>query len=333
MVAGAATPATESTPHGSERRRDLATTGDENWGKLTHDQPILTPSENLFVAQYDRRRTPLIDAANWRLQVEGLVAQPLTLTLDEVRALPALDAMWALACISNPAGGDLVGNVRVTGADLTEVLRRVGVRDEATFVTLTGADGYVTSVALDWLRQPGVMLAYAMNGEPLTAAHGFPLRLVIPGVYGQKQPRWITHITLADHEALGFWESRGYSRVAEVKTSAIIHAPTDGSEIVAGSAIYVQGVALAGRRRITAVELQVDDGEWFAAQIVPPPSDAPFGWTQWFATWTPPAAGPYRLGVRATDESGFVQVREADERLSAAPDGSDAIHRITIYVA
>lgn len=333
MAAGTITASAEAATHGAVRHTGLASAGDESWGHLTYDQPILTAAENLFVAQYDHRRTPLIDAVDWRLQIDGLVTCPLSLTLEEVRALPVLDEVRALACISNPAGGELVGNMRFTGADMADVLRRAEVREEATFATLMGADGYVTSVALDWLQQPGVMLAYAMNGEALTPAHGFPLRLMIPGLYGQKQPRWITKITFADHEAPGFWESRGYSRVAAVKTSAIIHTPTDGSEIAAGATIFVQGVALAGRRRITAVELQVDEGQWFPAQVVPPPLDAPLGWTQWFATWTPPAAGLFRLGVRATDDSGFVQVREADERLSAAPDGSDAIHRVTVYVA
>jgi DMSO/TMAO reductase YedYZ molybdopterin-dependent catalytic subunit len=255
----------------------------------------------------------------------------MALTLDAIRALPAMHDSRVLACISNPAGGALVGNVKVSGADAAYLWPRLDIQPNATHARLEAADGYSTGVTLETLTQPGVMLAYAMNDAPLTIEHGYPLRVLIPGLYGQKMPRWITRLTFLDEPYLGFWERRGYSDAAAMLTTSMIHSPHDGSELPANTPIHLQGVAYGGKRSITHVEVQIDDGGWLEAQIITPSS--PLAWTTWHLDWRTPARGQVRIGVRATDAAGFTQTEDADHRLSAGPHGTNAIHRITVYVS
>lgn len=317
-----------NTPHAAPRFPEAVP--DKQWGILKYDQPVLTPTDRLFTARYAPDRTPHIDANLWRLTIDGLVESPCALSLADIHALPTLEDTRAMECISNPAGGAFIGNIRVQGADFAAISARIGIKSEATHVRFEAADGYTTAVTLKQMRQRGVMLAYAMNGEALTVERGFPLRLMIPGVYGQKMPRWITRMSFIDHEYLGYWEQRGLSNSAEVRTKAIIHVPTTGSEIVTGESIVIQGIAVAGTRAITSVEVQIDDGEWFPAVIAA--TESPYAWRQWYVRWNAPAPGVYRIGVRATDETGFVQHQEADRRLSATPNGTSAIHRISVYI-
>src|SRR5205807_10246734 len=143
-----------------------------------------------------------------------------------------------------------------------EILSRVKVKPEATYVKFEAADGYSTSVKLDWITQPNVMLAYDMNGVPLTQTHGFPLRILMPGLYGQKMPRWLQHIEFIEHDYIGFWESNGWSNIAAVKTNSIIKSPTsNGANLKAGAKVAIQGVAFAGKRAITKVEVRIDNGD------------------------------------------------------------------------
>lgn len=300
---------------------------DPVFGMLTYDKPILTDVADLYITQYDYSNTPEIDPQSWSLQVDGLVESPLTFTLDELRAMPAVTDVRVLECISNPTGGNLIGNLTWRGVLFSQIVARVQPKPEATHVKFEAADRYTTSVTTEWMLQPQTMLAYEMNGEPLTVAHGFPLRVHIPGLYGQKMPRWLTRIEFIDYDFRGYWESRGWSNVAAMRTKSIIHLPAENAQFGAGAPIVLQGVAVAGARRILSVEVQIDDGEWMPATLVPS-GDTPMAWTQWHFTWTFPAPGLYRIGVRATDETGFVQQAEARGLFGGAfPNGTDAIHR------
>ncbi|MCS6871551.1 MAG: molybdopterin-dependent oxidoreductase [Anaerolineae bacterium] len=303
---------------------------DANFGTLTYDKPILTDVANLFIAQYDYRNTPALDARTWSLRVDGLVESPMTFRLDELRAMPAISDVRTLECISNQTGGDLIGNLEWRGVPISEIVARVQPKAQATHVKLEAADGYTTSVATEWMLQPQTILAYELNGAPLTAAHGFPLRVHIPGLYGQKMPRWLTHIQFIDYDYRGYWESRGWSNVAAMRTKSIIHTPSENAVLQAGAQVVIQGIAVAGARRIVKVEVQIDDGEWMSAALVPSGA-TPLAWTQWYVMWTFPAPGVYRIGVRATDETGFVQQAESRRSFGAAfPSGTDAIHRRAI---
>jgi hypothetical protein len=237
--------------------------------------------------------------------------------------------MRTLECIGNPVGGWLIGNVMWRGFHFSHVLNQVKPKAEATHIKFECADGYETSVALEWLKQPDVMMAYEANGQPLSTIHGFPIRVLTPGLYGQKMPRWITRMEFIDHYFKGFWESRGWSDVASVQTNSIIKTPGRGYTTKAGSTLAIQGVAWAGKRKITNVEVQIDSGPWMPTKLTYGPS--PLSWTQWYLTWAAPAPGTYRIGVRATDEAGFTQSSEANGIFGdSSLDGASAIHRIDI---
>lgn len=302
---------------------------DPNWGALRYDQPVLTATDQLFTTPSLHAPIPHLDAAQWRLTFDGLIEHPRTLSLQDIHALPTLEDTRVLEALSNPAGGNLIGNVHVKGGDFAAIMARIGIRPDATHVKLEAADGFTTAIPISRLTQRGVMLAYDMNGAPLTTEHGYPARLLIPGLYDYKSPRWLTRITFLDHDYFGYWEQRGLSHSADIRTKSIIHAPSADAEIATGQVIAVQGVAVAGTREIMRVEVQVDDCEWVPAELMPAVS--PFAWRQWHWLWSAPAPGVYRIGVRATDETGFVQHQQADHRLSATPNGTSAIHRITLY--
>jgi DMSO/TMAO reductase YedYZ molybdopterin-dependent catalytic subunit len=319
-------PRPTATPSGTASASALH---DPTYGEVTFDKMILTSAQDLYITQYDYDSTPEIDADTWTLKVDGLVENPTTFDLKTLKGFPVYEDMRTLECIGNPVGGGLIGNVLWKGFRFEEILNRVKVKPTATHLKFECADGYSTSVELKWATQPDVMMAYEMNGDPLTTQHGFPIRILMPGLYGQKMPRWITHLEFIDQYYRGFWESRGWSDVASVQTNSIIKGPSSGYETKAGSELAIQGVAWAGTRAITKVEVQIDSGEWMPASLTHGPT--PRAWTQWYLKWTPPAPGAYRIAVRATDETGFVQTNESSGIFGdAAPNGTSAIHRIMI---
>jgi DMSO/TMAO reductase YedYZ molybdopterin-dependent catalytic subunit len=300
-------------------------------GGITYDTPIITHAGRFYVQSY--RRTggpPSIDRNTWTLAVGGLLEAPLLLTYEAVRALPAIGEMRTLLCMGNPPGGGWIGNAVWRGFDLDTVLAQAGILPEATRVRFDCADGYRTSVPLDRVIGQGVLMAYEMNGAVLPPEHGFPLRALVPGLYGCKSPKWLTGITLTDHDASGFWESapRHWSDSAVVKTRAQITSPLPHSPVHVGEAVALQGIAFAGTRRITAVEVSVDGGDWMPVTLCPP--DSRHAWTQWYVLWTPELPGDYAISVRATDEVGFTQSRLAGHLPDVYPDGSDSIHRILL---
>jgi DMSO/TMAO reductase YedYZ molybdopterin-dependent catalytic subunit len=304
-----------------------STTGPSRVQGLAPDDIIVTPNEEFFTTFFQTLQ-PRIDAATWQLEIDGLVDHPISVSYDEVRALPVVEEMRTLECIGNPAGGSQIGNAVWKGFYLDELLKQVGVQPEAIRAQFAAADDYWTSVDLKWITQPGVLMAYEMNGEPLSLQHGYPLRILMPGLYGQKMPKWITRIRFVDKIVEGFWESRGWSDVASVLTNSQIWRPRD-LDLVAGEVI-VYGIAYAAPREIVKVELGINQDQWIEAELLRGPS--PLAWTQWSALWeaTP---GEYQLSVRATDSEGFVQAASGPEVFERAyPNGSNAIHDIDVSV-
>ncbi len=295
---------------------------------------ILTPNDEFYVMETNG--TPTIDRNTWQLTIDGLVATPLTLSFADVAARPFVEQMRTLECIGNAVGGNQIGNAVWGGILLADLLAEVGVMETAVRARFAAADNYETSVTLEWLNQPGTMLATHMNGEPLPPKHGYPLRLFMPGLYGQKMPKWITRIEfIADPDHLGTWEKQGWSNVAAVKTNSLIMQPTHIQKVPLAP-LELFGVAYAGDRHITQVEVGIEqDGDlhWQPVEeLVRGPSDEV--WTQFYLPWTPTAAGTYTLLVRATDDTGFVQTERARGILEGAfPDGTDKIHNIVIVVA
>lgn len=301
---------------------------DPEFSQIIFNELFVTSTEHFFQTQY--RGVPNVDVADWTLVIDGLVDSPLTLSYDDVLARDAVTEIRTLECIGNPPGGGLVGNAAWTGFRLRPLLDQVGVQPNAARARFYAADDYTTAIDVEWIEQDDTLMVYAMNDESLPQEHGYPLRILVPGLYGQKMPKWITRIEFIEGDYLGHWESLGWSDVAAVKTHSQIILPP--RESVIRGTVILQGWAYAGRSAITAVEVRIGDGEWMPCELLQGPS--PLAWTQWWVAWTPDRTGEFDVSVRATDEDGFTQ--QVDPRspdASAYPDGTDAIHSVTYQVA
>ncbi len=264
---------------------------------------------------------PQIDPDEWSLEVKGMVDRPFALTYAELLRMPHTEADVTLACVSNEVGGGLVGNARWQGVLLADLLKRAGVRRNATQVLGRSVDGFTagfpTQVALDGRN---AMVAVAMNGEPLPADHGFPARLVVPGLYGYvSATKWLAAIELTSFDEVdGYWIPRGWSKEGPIKTQ---------SRIDVSSREVIAGVAWAPTRGIERVEVRVDDGPWQEATLAASLNDDT--WRQWFVSWDA-APGQYVIAVRATDGTGATQTAE---RTDVAPDGASGHHTVQVEVA
>ncbi|MBI5302558.1 MAG: molybdopterin-dependent oxidoreductase [Chloroflexi bacterium] len=289
----------------------------------------ITRNEDFYTVKY--ADLPSIGLDSWRLFVYGLVRDEMRLTLDEVKALPAITTMHTLECIGNPVGGNLIGNANWRGILLRDVLTRAGVDTRAQFVTIGGVDDYFTTVPLATALEEHALLAYAMNDQPLPLSHGFPLRALLPGVYGQKQPKWITSIEVTNEDKLGPWEQKGWSRRATIKLNSGIQEPRQGTTPARGD-LLIAGYAQTNAIGIRAVDVSTDAGAtWHATTITPAPS--PYVWTPWGWRWRDVAAGRYTLMARATDRAGATQDDARAGILSDVfPDGTSAIHSFTLEV-
>jgi len=287
----------------------------------------LTPTEKLYRQSYGL--TPKVDKENWRLVIDGLVENPISLRLDEIKAMPAVEEVRTLECIGNPVGGALIGTVAWKGIYLQTLLKDIKLKPAAIRAKFEAADDYSTAVDLAWLFQPNTMLIYEMNGEPLTPDHGYPLRILMPGLYGQKNPKWLTHLEFIDTDYQGYWEKQGWSDVAEVRTNSIITEPLSLAKVASGT-VPILGVAFAGNRKIAWVDVQIDDGHWRPAKLLR--TDSNLIWTQWLFDWEA-ATGKHTVSVRATDESGFTQFEKGHSIIGDAfPAGTSNIHSIIVNV-
>ncbi len=287
-------------------------------------RPELTPLADHYRIDIDTR-PPELDAATWRLRVGGLVERPLSLSLAELRErYEPRHQFVTLACISNPIGGDLIGTTRWTGLRLAELLADARPAPSATHVRMRAADGFHEVVALDEVRaDPRILLAYAWDGLPLTAEHGFPLRVYLPGRYGMKQPKWIERIELIDHWEPGYWVERGWDREARMKPTSVIDTVGASMMVIAPSrsmVVPIGGIAHAGARGISRVEVRVDGGPWQEAKLRAPLSE--LTWVLWRFDWRF-EAGEHVFAVRCFDGDGVAQVAEPGP---VRPDGATGLH-------
>ncbi len=273
--------------------------------------------------------TPRLDVETWQLTVDGLVDNPFTLGYADLLAMPQHEQYVTIACVSNEVGGDLVGNALWKGVPLQELLDRAGVQPGATQVVGRSYDGWTAGFPTAWLAESGreALVALAMNGEPLPPSHGFPARLIVPGLYGYvSATKWLTQIQLTTLEEFdAYWIPLGWAKEAPILTQSRIDVPRGGATLAAGQ-IAVAGVAWAPDRGVTAVEVQIDEQPWTPAVISAPISDAT--WVQWLYRWDAPA-GNHVIRVRATDGDGVVQT---DTQTRPAPDGSRGHHTIGLTV-
>lgn len=290
-------------------------------------EPI-TPVDQFYVVSKNFA-DPVVDGRTWKLSVGGMAAKPVTLTLDDLRALPSTTEYVTLECVSNDVGGPQISTGSFTGVPLANLVEMASPQSQASWVAFQARDGYTESLALSVVRsQPEILVAYDLNGAPLPTAHGYPARILIPGHYGMKGPKWLDSISLVNQEARGYWENQGWDHNAVVKTMSRIDAPQDG-DIVKLGPLVIGGVAFAGTRGISKVELSMDGGAtWGEVPFDPPLSN--LTWVVWRTSWTPAAEGAYRLSVRATDGSGNLQSKAS---APSYPDGSTGYHTVQVSVS
>jgi DMSO/TMAO reductase YedYZ molybdopterin-dependent catalytic subunit len=272
---------------------------------------------------------PAIDPVDWRLRIHGMVDREITLTYAELIQRSVTEAWVTICCVSNPVGGDLVGNAWWSGVRIADLLDEAGVRAGADAVKQTSEDGWTCGTPLQALTDDrNAMLAVAMNGAPLPLEHGFPVRMVIPGLYGYESAcKWITEIEATTYEAYSaYWVRRGWAEQVLIKTSSRIDTPRDGVGVQLG-AVTVAGVAWAQHRGISAVEIQLDGGDWAPARLAA--QDTADTWRQWAFDWAA-TPGDHQLTVRATDGDGIVQT---DALAPPFPDGSTGLHSIGVTVS
>lgn len=288
--------------------------------------PFITPADDFY--RIDTVLSfPRIDVSTWRLTIDGLVRTPLTLGYADLLARPQVERVITLCCVSNEVGGPLVGNAVWRGVLLRDLLEEAGVADGATQVFSTSADGWTcgfpVAAALDGRD---AMVVLGMNGAALPLEHGYPVRLVVPGLYGYvSATKWLERIELATWDREGYWIPRGWAREAPVKTQSRIGHPRNGERLDGGPQ-RIAGVAWAQGRGIERVEVRVDEGEWIEASLADDVSDD--AWRQWTLDWTA-TAGRHVISVRATDKAGDTQI---ETRSPVAPDGATGHHTITVEV-
>ena len=289
--------------------------------------PLVVPNDEFY--RIDTALiVPSVDLASWRLRIHGLVERDTTLTFGALVALGTIEQYVTIACVSNEVGGDLVGNAKWTGVRLRDVLAIAGVRPEATQLVGRAVDGWTAGMPTAWVmdesREP--LIAVQMNDEPLPLAHGFPARLILPGLFGYvSATKWLSELQLTTWEEFdAYWVPLGWAKEGPILTQSRIDVPGNRAGLSAGRTT-IAGVAWAPDRGISAVEVSID-GTWQAAILSRPISDAT--WVQWRLDWDAPA-GDHTLAVRATDGRGDVQT---DQHSPPAPDGARGHHTIRVSV-
>lgn len=289
--------------------------------------PWLTPN-NEFYRIDTALSVPEINVDDWELRVHGLVEQEVRLTFQDLLNAGLIESHVTLTCVSNPVGGNLAGNAKWLGLPIREILARAKPRDGADMVLSTSIDGFSASTPLEVLQDDrDAMLAIGMNGEPLPLEHGYPVRMVVPGLYGfVSATKWVVDLEVtrfADNKA--YWTNRGWSERGPIKTMARVDVPKSFAKVPAGK-VAVGGTAWAQTRGITKVEIQIDNGDWAEATLSTEASTVT--WRQWSYEWdaTP---GPHYIKVRATDGTGEVQT---DKRADPVPDGASGWQSVMVTV-
>lgn len=271
---------------------------------------------------------PSVDADGWKLELTGLVDTRGALSYQDLLALPQHQQMTTLTCISNPIGGDLISNAEWTGVRLSDLLLEAGLHPGAVELALYAHDGYTESLPLSKALEPMTLLVHTMNGEPLTARHGKPARLIVPGKYGIKNVKWLRRIEIVAGDFRGFWQQRGWTDDATIQTMSRIDVPRS-RQIVGLGPVDIGGIAFAGDRGVSRVEWSSDGGStWRDVDNLE--SIAPLSWAIWRSTWNPTERGTHRLVVRATDGRGDTQTERQQPPI---PNGATGYHRIDVGVA
>jgi DMSO/TMAO reductase YedYZ molybdopterin-dependent catalytic subunit len=289
--------------------------------------PFYTPTAEFYRVDTSLI-VPQVPTSSWQLRIHGLVDNPMTITFDQLMQLPMVEHDVTLTCVSESVGGGYIGNARWQGTLLADLLRKAGIQSGADQIVMRDVNGMNLGVATEPVMDGRAsLLAVAMNGQPLPQAHGFPVRVVVPGLYGYVSAcKWVVDMELTTFGAFdAYWVQRGWSQQAPIKTESRIDVPKAGSSLPAGRAT-IAGVAWAQHRGIEAVEVSID-GTWQDATLAS--QDTVDTWRQWYYVWdaTP---GPHTLKVRATDKTGHTQTAVVH---GPEPSGATGYHTVGLTVA
>ena len=304
------------------------------WRSLSPDAlitpPAISPLSSLYtdiasLPRELRNSYPALRAEHWGLSITASRSIPLMLSYADLLAMPSTEIECTLVSIGQRVGSSGIGNARWRGVALRWLLDELQPDPTLRYARVVADDGRDVGLTKSQLERG--LLAYEVNGAPLPTALGFPVRLIVPGLYDFKMPGWVKSIEMLEHPVAGFWERRGWSASGEIQTtSAIFPASID---ICLSSPAQLRGYAFAGLHRVDAVELSIDHGPWVSISFTP---GNPGSWSLWqYTTWHPHAPGRYSVRVRATDETGFTQDEHAVD--SPFPNGSSAVHQMSITVA
>ncbi|MDP1852110.1 MAG: molybdopterin-dependent oxidoreductase [Candidatus Planktophila sp.] len=288
--------------------------------------PLFTPNEDFYRIDTSLA-IPNVSTDDWKLEIVGMVDNPFTLSYQELIARPVFELDGTIACVSNEIGGDLVGNARWLGVRLDDLIREAGPSADADQVMGYSVDGFTAGFPVATLDGRDAMIAIGMNGETLPLAHGYPARIIVPGIYGYVSAvKWLTRIELTRFDVKhGYWISRGWSERAPIKTASRIDTPSNGAELPVGK-LAIAGVAWAMIRGISKVEVKIGNLPWREATLGP--QIAKTTWRQWWIDWNP-KHGVHVISVRATDGDGVVQ---PEAYVPVDPNGAEGWHTINVEV-
>jgi DMSO/TMAO reductase YedYZ molybdopterin-dependent catalytic subunit len=291
----------------------------------------ITPNSEFYITTYSDK-VPAVNYEAHSLRIEGLVDKPYTLTMKELETMKDRTEFVTLQCIGNPVGGDAIGNALWDGVTLKKILDRAQPKSGIVKAAFFAEDGYSDSIPYTLAQSEDVFLAYKMNGEPLPREHGYPLRAVIPGIYGMKNVKWISKIELVNYDFKGYWEKQGWSDEPIMPIKSQILMPMNGKTIPHGNYV-VGGVAYAGRYGISKVQVSLDKGKtWADASVKAFLSK--WAWSLWEYDWKPARAGEYSIRVRGIDRSGKAQ--ESGSLLGrltgSFPSGAIGTHQADVTV-
>lgn len=288
-------------------------------------RPEYTPIKDHYKV-FIRTEPTVINGSTWVLPITGMVDNPLMLTLDDIKnRYESFDQYVTLSCISGRIGTSLIGTTQWTGVHLQDVMKDVIVRPGARYLHISSGDGFYETVDLDLIAKDNrIMLCYAWDGHDLPVDHGYPLRIWIPDRYGMKQPKWITSIEVSDTYKKGYWVERNWDKTARIKTTSVIDTIAVNAVFKDGNKRFIPigGIAFAGARGISRVELRVDGGPWEQAKLRAPLSETT--WVIWRYDWLF-SEGEHTFEVRCAEANGTPQI---EEKHANRPSGATGIHKI-----
>ncbi|MGE3272218.1 MAG: molybdopterin-dependent oxidoreductase [Chloroflexota bacterium] len=297
--------------------------GTRFWGPLT---PI-TPN-NLFYVVTKNVVDPGVEQSVWRLEIGGHVQRPHTYTFSEITSLARVVQETTLMCISNGVGDALMSNAQWTGVPLATLLEAAGPRPGGVEALLRGADGYTDTIPLEKALDPATLVVFEMNGDPLPRIHGYPVRLIVPGMYGEKNVKWVTSIELVTQDVKGFYEQQGWGPDFVIPIRSRFYEPDGSQPARVGEPVAMRGIVFGGDRGVSRAEVSLDGGQsWRKAPLEY--QGSPYAWAIWNFQFTPEIAGEYYLAVRGYDAAGTPQ---PSEDRGIVPTGARGYHHITVNV-